>query len=49
MFGQPDPMLAAAAIGTMGIRVAEWWHPRLNVDIETVAETYATFAVRMVA
>ena len=49
VFGQIDPMLTAAAIGAMGIRVAEWWHPNLDVDIETVAETYATFAVRMVS
>lgn len=49
VFAQLDPMLTAAAIGAMGIRVAEWWHPRLDVDIETVAETYAAFAVRMVS
>ena len=49
VFTQIDPMLTAAAIGAMGIRVAEWWHPQLDVDIESVAETYATFAVRMVS
>ncbi|HET7311692.1 MAG TPA: TetR/AcrR family transcriptional regulator [Mycobacteriales bacterium] len=49
VFAPLDPMLTAAAIGAMGIRVAEWWHPQLEVDIETVAETYAAFAVRMVS
>jgi AcrR family transcriptional regulator len=48
-FAQVDPMLTAAAIGAMGIRVAEWWHPHLEIDIDTVADTYADFAVRMVS
>jgi len=47
-FAVVDPMLAVAAIGAMGIRVAEWWHPRLGIDVETIAETYAAFAVRLV-
>jgi len=42
-------MLAVAAIGAMGIRIAEWWHPQLDIDIDTVAETYATFAVRLLS
>src|SRR4051794_13470495 len=49
VFVPVDPMLTAAAIGAMGIRVAEWWHPQLDVDIETVAETSAPFAARMVS
>lgn len=48
-FGGADPMLAVAAIGAMGIRVAEWWHPGVEVEIDDVAETYAQFAVRMLA
>jgi Tetracyclin repressor-like, C-terminal domain len=48
-FTAVDPMLAVAAIGAMGIRIAEWWHPQLDIDIETVAETYATFAVRLLS
>jgi AcrR family transcriptional regulator len=48
-FSAVDPMLVVAAIGAMGIRIAEWWHPRLDIAIETVAETYATFAVRIVS
>jgi AcrR family transcriptional regulator len=48
-FSAVDPMLVVAAIGAMGIRIAEWWHPRLDIAIETVPETYATFAVRIVS
>jgi AcrR family transcriptional regulator len=47
-FGVADPLLAVAAIGAMGIRVAEWWHPRLGIAIEDIAQTYAGFAVRLV-
>lgn len=48
-FGCADPMLAVAAIGAMGIRIAEWWHPEVGVEIDEVAETYAQFAVRMLS
>ena len=48
-FTDVDPMLAVAAIGAMGIRVAEWWHPSLGMDIGTIADTYATFAVRLLS
>jgi AcrR family transcriptional regulator len=46
-FSPVDPMLAVAAIGAMGLRVAEWWTPELGLDIEHVADTYAAFAVRL--
>jgi AcrR family transcriptional regulator len=46
-FAPGDPMLAVAAIGAMGIRVAEWWSPDAETTIEEVAETYATFAVKL--
>jgi AcrR family transcriptional regulator len=46
-FADTDPMLAVAAIGAMGIRVSEWWHPDLGLSVDDVAETYARFAVRM--
>jgi len=46
-FAAMDPMLAVAAIGAMGIRVAEWWHPDVGVSIDEVAETYATFARKL--
>jgi AcrR family transcriptional regulator len=46
-FTPGDPMLAVAAIGAMGIRVAEWWHPDIGFGIEEVADTYAGFAVKL--
>lgn len=46
-FTDADPMLAVAAIGAMGIRVAEWWHPGLGLTVDDVADTYARFAVRL--
>jgi AcrR family transcriptional regulator len=46
-FADVDPILALAAIGAMGIRVAEWWHPDLGIAIADVADTYATFALRL--
>ncbi|HET7531405.1 MAG TPA: TetR/AcrR family transcriptional regulator [Mycobacteriales bacterium] len=48
-FTDVDPMLAVAAIGAMGIRVAEWWHPSLGIDVDAIADTYATFAVRLLS
>lgn len=48
-FRPADPMLAVAAIGAMGIRVAEWWHPGLGIEVEDVADTYADFAVRLLS
>jgi AcrR family transcriptional regulator len=47
-FAPVDPMLAVAAIGAMGIRVAEWWRPDVGVSVEEVEETYATFARKLV-
>lgn len=47
VFRAVDPLLAVAAIGAMGIRVAEWWHPGLDVTAEEIADTYAGFAVRL--
>jgi AcrR family transcriptional regulator len=46
-FAAMDPMLAVAAIGAMGIRVAEWWHPDVGVSVDEVEETYATFARKL--
>src|SRR5438477_316987 len=45
-FDVPDPWLAYAAIGSMGIRVAEWWD-QLDFDADRVADIYAEFAVRL--
>jgi hypothetical protein len=47
VFTIPDPWLAAAAIGAIGMRVAEWWNDDLGYRIDDVAATYAVFALRM--
>lgn len=47
-FGAADPMLVVAAIGGMGIRVAEWWRPDLGVSVDEVCDTYAGFAQKLV-
>ncbi|MHB1854519.1 MAG: TetR/AcrR family transcriptional regulator [Acidimicrobiales bacterium] len=44
----PDPWLATAAIGAMGIRVAEWWDQARGFDVEAVVSAYVEFAVRLV-
>jgi AcrR family transcriptional regulator len=46
-FTTPDPMLGVAAIGAMGMRVAEWWSPELDMTVDHVADTYAAFAVKL--
>ena len=46
-FGATDPMLGVAAIGAMGIRVAEWWAPDVGIDVDVLADTYATYAVKL--
>ena len=40
--------LAAAAIGGMGIRVANWYDPDGEYTVDEVADRYATFAERIV-
>ena len=47
VFHVEDEWLGFAAIGSMGLRVAEWWSDDLGYDVERVADTYATFAVRL--
>ena len=47
VFHVDDEWLGFAAIGSMGLRVAEWWSDDLGYDVETVANTYAKFAVRL--
>ncbi|MBV8194386.1 MAG: TetR family transcriptional regulator [Candidatus Dormibacteraeota bacterium] len=42
-----DGYLAAAAIGAMGIRVAEWYTPATGYTVDEVAESYAAFALRL--
>lgn len=46
-FTTADPVLGLAAIGAMGMRVAEWWSPELDMTVEHVADTYAAFAVKL--
>jgi AcrR family transcriptional regulator len=49
-FNVHDSWLATAAIGAMGLRVAEWWGRNPNYPAypaKRVAEEYATFAVRL--
>lgn len=40
--------LAAAAIGGMGIRVANWFDPDGDYGVDEVADRYALFAMRLV-
>jgi AcrR family transcriptional regulator len=46
-FGDIDPLLAVTAIGSMGIRAAEWWRSDLSLDPDHVADSYADFAVKL--
>jgi AcrR family transcriptional regulator len=48
VFGPPHVWLAAAAIGGMGIRVANWYEPEFELQIEEVADIYAGFALNIV-
>jgi AcrR family transcriptional regulator len=47
VFGVSDSRLAVIAIGSMGIRTAEWWQPDGAVTAQHVANTYAQFAVNL--
>lgn len=47
VFDVPDPWLATAAIGGMGIRVAEWWTEELPFDVGDVVAAYRVFALRL--
>jgi len=48
VFSVPDTWLAVAAIGGMGLRVAYWFSSHHELSAETVADTYAQFACRIV-
>lgn len=43
-----DPVLAGIAIGSMGIRVATWFGPDQPYTREQVADTFASYALRLV-
>ena len=45
IFEVQEPWLAVAAIGGMGIRVAEWYSPNSGFTIDQVADNYADFAL----
>lgn len=49
VFDVPNAWLAVAAIGGMGLRVAYWYSPDYHVTAEQVAETYAEYALRILA
>ena len=46
-FNVPDTYLAGAAIGAMGIRVAEWYTPESGIAVDAVADAYSLFALRL--
>ncbi len=48
VFEPVDTWLAVAAIGAMGIRVANWYTDDFETGAETVADTYAEYACRIV-
>lgn len=47
LFGDFEPLLGMTALGSMGLRVAEWWRPELGIDVDELARTYAAFARRL--
>ncbi|MGB0220630.1 MAG: TetR/AcrR family transcriptional regulator [Sinimarinibacterium flocculans] len=46
-FKVPDPLLALAAIGGMGLRVAHWYTPDCGKTVDEIAAVYAEFALRI--
>ena len=47
-FSVAQPWLAVAAIGSMGLRVANWYTPDLGMGVDAVADAYVEFAWRIV-
>ena len=47
-FAPAHVWLAVAAIGGMGVRVANWYTPGFELTIDQVADTYADFALGIV-
>jgi AcrR family transcriptional regulator len=47
LFAPPNPWLAAAAIGGMGIRVSYWYRSDFPLTIDQIADDYAELALRM--
>lgn len=48
LFDVPDVWLAVAAIGGIGLRVANWYGPAAAVGVDELADVYALFALRIV-
>lgn len=46
-FKTPDVVITAAAIGAMGMRVAQWYRPELGKSIDEIANVHAELALRM--
>jgi len=47
VFTPNDPWLVTAALGAMGIRVAEWWGQGRSYEIDEVASTYGRYALQI--
>mgnify|MGYP000604440595 CR=1 FL=1 len=47
LFHVPHAWLSTAAIGGMGLRVAYWYTPEFDQDIEALSRTYGLFALRL--
>jgi hypothetical protein len=47
VFSVPDTYLATAALGAMGIRVAEWYRPNSELSIDAVIDAHALFSLRL--
>ena len=48
VFDPPHVWLSVAAIGAMGIRIANWYTSDFELNAKEVADTYASFALRIV-
>lgn len=48
LFDVDNPLLAATAIGGMGLRVAHWFTPEQSLSVDDVATSYAEYACRIV-
>jgi AcrR family transcriptional regulator len=46
-FDAIDIMLTCAAIGAMGMRVAQWYRPELGKTVDEIANVHAALALRM--
>jgi hypothetical protein len=47
-FSIANPVVVAAAIGAMGMRVPYWYAPTLGIAVDELAATQADLALRMV-